>query len=104
VTKQSFSEHVNAVAFADGEQVLSLNADRKGLLVTGTKDDHMFLRQARLACDDRQWHYIALEFPTNAQRSYTALITNAMRVLATADYGGCDTPTAGNERPGQPAQ
>ena len=104
VTEQNFSEHVNAVAFADGEQVLSLNADRKGLLVTGTKNDHMFLRQARLACGDQQWHYIALEYPTNEQRSYTALITTAMRVLAMADDSGCDTPTAENERPGQSAQ
>jgi len=31
VAQQSFQEHVNAVAFADGEQVLSLNADRRGL-------------------------------------------------------------------------
>ena len=36
VAQQSFQEHVNAVAFADGEQVLSLNADRRGFLVTIT--------------------------------------------------------------------
>jgi hypothetical protein len=98
VAQQSFQEHVNAVAFADGEQVLSLNADRRGLLVTGTKDAHIFLRQARLACGDRQWHHIALDFPANEQRSYMTLIAKAMRVLAMADTGGCDTPTAENER------
>jgi len=98
VAQQSFQEHVNAVAFADGEQVLSLNADRRGLLVTGTKDGHMFLRQTRLACGDRQWHHIALDFPATEQRTYRALIAKAMRVLAMADEGGCDTPTAENER------
>jgi hypothetical protein len=102
--EQSFAEHFNAVAFAEGEQVLNLNAGRKALVVTGTKGDHMFLRQARLACGDRQWHHIALEFPLNEQRAYAALISKAMQVLATADDDGCDTPTAEGERGGAPVK
>ena len=98
VAQQGFPEHLNAVAFAEGEQLLSLNADRRGLLVTGTKEDHMFLRQARLACSDRQWHHIALEFPAIEQRTYLTLIAKTIRVLAMADEDGCDTPTAENAR------
>jgi hypothetical protein len=96
--EQSFAEHFNALAFADGEQVLNLNADRKAIMVTGTKGDQMFVRQARLACGDRQWHHIALEFPVNEQHAYAALILKAMRVLATADDDGCGTPTTESER------
>jgi hypothetical protein len=97
VEQESPSEHLKAVGFADGEQISNLTADRTGLLVTGVKRDHMFLRQARLACGGRQWHHIALEFPADLQRTYATLAAQAMRVLATADDDGCDTPTAENQ-------
>jgi hypothetical protein len=97
-SQDNFAEHVKTVAFAEGEEVLNLNADRRGVLVSGTKGERMFVRQARLACDDRTWHHIALEFPAGAQRAYANVITAAMSVLASSDNEGCDTPTASNDR------
>jgi hypothetical protein len=98
VAQDSFAERLKAVAFADGEEVQNLTADRKEFLVTGTKADRVFVRQARLACSDRHWHHIAMEFPISMQRDYSMLVAQAARVLAMADNDGCDAPTAQNER------
>jgi serine/threonine-protein kinase len=95
--QESTSAHLKTVAFADGEDVLTVLGDRNGLVVTGTKGDRMFLRKAKLACGGRQWHHVALEFPAGAQRAYQPLIARAMRIVDLAEDDGCATPVAGNE-------
>jgi hypothetical protein len=96
--QESTSDHLKAVAFADGEEVLTVLADRNGLVVTGTKGDRVFLRKAKVACAGQQWHHVAVEFPAGAQRAYQPLIAQAMRVVDLSANDGCTTPVAGNER------
>ena len=98
VDQEATSAHLKSVAFADGEDVLTLIGDRTGLLVTGTKGERMFVRKAKLACGGRQWHHVALEFPAAAQRNYLRLVAEAVRIVDLAEDDGCETPLAGTER------
>jgi hypothetical protein len=86
---ESASEHLKAVAFVDGEQVLTLVGTQSELLVTGTKDHRTFIRKARLACGGREWHQVTLEFPTGARREYARMGEQAVRALELADDDGC---------------
>ena len=97
---ESASEHLKSVAFADGEQVLTLVGNQSELLVTGTKDHRTFIRKARLACGGREWHQVMLEFPTGAQREYSRVGEQAVRALDLADEDGCAAPIAKNEPAG----
>jgi hypothetical protein len=45
---ESASGHLKAVAFVDGEQVLTLVSNQAELLVNGTKDHRTFIRNARV--------------------------------------------------------
>jgi hypothetical protein len=92
----SAPDHLKAVAFVDGEQVLTLAGTQNELLVTGTKDHRTFMRKARLACGGHEWHQVMLEFPTGAQREYARLGEQAMRALDLADDAGCNAPVARN--------
>jgi hypothetical protein len=96
--QESNSAHLKSVAFADGEDVLTLLGDRTGVLVTGIKGERMFVRKAKLACGGRQWHHVALEFPAAAQRSYQGLVAETARIVDLAEDDGCETPLAGTER------
>jgi hypothetical protein len=99
-SSESASEHLKAVAFVDGEQLLTLVGTQSELLVTGTKDHRTFIRKARLACGGREWHQVTLEFPTGAQREYAQIGERAVRALELADDDGCGAPIARNEPPG----
>jgi serine/threonine-protein kinase len=95
--QESVSAHLKSVAFADGEQMLTLAGNGDGLVVTGTKGGRMFVRKARLACAGQEWHQVALEFPLDARPKYDRLIAQAVRALDTADGDGCAAPVAGNQ-------
>jgi hypothetical protein len=99
-SSESASEHLKAVGFVDGEQVLTLVGTQSELLVTGTKDHRTFIRKARLACGGREWHQVTLEFPTGAQREYARIGEQAVRALELADDEGCAAPVARNEPAG----
>ena len=98
--QETVSAHFKTLAFADGEEIVTLHASRDQLIVTGAKGDRVFYRKARLACDGRQWHHVALEFPFGIEerqgRSYELLVAQAARALDLADDDGCMAPTAGN--------
>jgi serine/threonine-protein kinase len=98
--QESVSAHLKSVAFADGEQMLTLAGDGDELLVTGTKGDRMFVRKARLACGGQEWHHVALEFPPATRPKYERVIAQALRALDTADGDGCAAPVARNEPAG----
>ena len=99
-SSESASEHLKAVAFVDGEQVLTFVGTQSELLVTGTRDHRTFIRKARLACGGREWHQVTLEFPTGAQREYARIGEQAVRALELADDDGCGAPIARNEPAG----
>jgi hypothetical protein len=98
--QETVSAHFKTLAFADGEEIVTLHAGRDQLIVTGAKGDRVFYRKARLACDGRQWHHVALEFPFSTEprqaRSYELLVAQAARALDSADDDGCIAPTAEN--------
>ena len=102
-SNESASGHLKAVAFVDGEQVLTLVGNQTELLVTGTKDHRTFIRKSRLACGGREWHQVMLEFPTGAQREYARVGEQAVRALDLADDDGCAAPIAKNEPAGADA-
>ena len=87
------SAHLKTVAFADGEEITTLQASRDQLMVTGVKGDQAFYRKARLACRGSQWHHVALEFPFSTDpgqaRSYEMLAAQASRAVDLADDDGC---------------
>jgi hypothetical protein len=94
---EGVSAHLKAVAFVDGEDVMTLAGNREGLFVTGTKGDRMIVRKVRLSCGGREWHQVTLEFPAAAQRDYEGLSAQALRALDLADGDGCTAPIAGNQ-------
>jgi hypothetical protein len=97
---EPISAHLKALAFADGEEITALQAGQDHLTVTGVKGDHAFYRKARLACDGRQWHHIALEFPFSTDRqqarNYEMVAAQSARALDLADNDGCTAFVAGN--------
>ena len=100
---ESASEHLKSIAFVDGEDVLTLAGAQSELLVTGTRNERMFVRKARLACGGHEWHHVAVEFPINAQREYARVGEQAVRALDLSDDDGCAAPSAANERAGAEA-
>jgi hypothetical protein len=98
--QETVSAHFKTLAFADGEEIVTLHAGRDQLIVTGAKGDRVFYRKARLACEGRQWHHVALEFPFSTEpreaHSYELFVAQAARALDLADDDGCIAPTAGN--------
>ena len=98
--QETESAHLKSVAFADGEQMLSLAGNRDELLVTGTKGDRMFVRKARLACGGQEWHHVALEFPARARSGYALVVAQAVRALDLVDGDGCTAPVAGSNSDG----
>jgi hypothetical protein len=76
--------------------MLTLAGAGAELVVTGTKDDRMFVRKVRLACGGQDWHHVALEFPAGARRGYALVSAQAMRAIDIADSDGCAAPVAGN--------
>ena len=97
---EPISTHFKTVIFADGEEITALQASQDQLMVSGVKGDHAFYRKARLACEGRQWHHVALEFPfstdTRQARSYEMLAAQASRAVDLADGDGCMASVAGN--------
>ena len=94
------SAHLKAVAFADGEEIVTLHAGPDQLTVSGAKLDRAFYRKARLACGGRQWHHVAIEFPYTTDprqaQHYELLIAQAAWALDLADDDGCAAPVAEN--------
>jgi hypothetical protein len=101
---ESASEHFKSFAFVDGENVLTLAGTQSQLLVTGTRNERMFVRKARLACGGHEWHHVAVEYPISAQREYALVGEQAVRALDLADDDGCAAPVANNERTGATPQ
>jgi hypothetical protein len=97
VSGESASQHLKSIAFVDGEDVLKLAGTQGELVVTGTKQERMFVRKARLACGGHDWHHVVVEFPVSTQREYARVVEQALGALDRADDDGCNTPVSSNE-------
>ena len=56
--QEPIAEHMNAIAFVDGEQITHLHGEENWIEVSGSKADHSFYRKAVLACGGRAWHEV----------------------------------------------
>ncbi len=63
VAKQSISDHMRGVAFADGETLTFIRGESDRIEVAGVKEDRKFYRKAILAWAGRVWHELAFEYP-----------------------------------------
>jgi hypothetical protein len=89
---EPISAHLKTVAFADGEEITALQASQDQLMVSGVNGDHAFYRKARLACEGRQWHHVALEFPfsTDRQQAHSYPGTPRSRMLPSVIGGAVE--------------
>jgi hypothetical protein len=70
-----------AVAFGDGEELISLIGARDRLTVSGQKGDAMFYRKVMLACGGTAWRHVAMEYPASAQRNFEGFIARLSRAF-----------------------
>ena len=82
VTQEPLSQHLKAVAFAEGEEITYLRGERDWLVVSGVKGNRIFYRKVALTCDKRTWEHIAFEYPAETKRAFDGLVTRSARVLA----------------------
>ncbi len=96
--EEPHDQHLKAVAFVDGEDVTYLQRERDWLAVSGfkgDKGDRIFYRKVVLACGQRQWRHIALEYPAEAKRAFDGLVTSFSHALDRARDDNCEDPTIG---------
>lgn len=103
-SRESASQHLKAIAFVDGEDVLRLTGTQGELVVTGTKQERMFVRKARLACGGRDWHHVVVDFPISSQRDYARVVEQALNALDRADDDGCTASVSSNDPAGATQQ
>jgi hypothetical protein len=101
---ESASEHLKSIAFVEGEDVLRLTGTQGELVVTGTKQERMFVRKARLACGGRDWHHVVVDFPISARRDYARVVEQALNALDRADNDGCTASVSSNDPAGATQQ
>jgi len=94
--KTTNDQHLKSVAFADGEELTYLRRESDWLEVSGFKGDRLFYRKVVLACGERSWRHIALEYPAAAKRAFERLITRAGRALDREVEHNCDAVVGSN--------
>ena len=72
---------MKAFAFVDGEEIVSISAQRDWIAVAGSKGETFFYRKAVLACDGTSWHNLAFEYPADAKRTMDAVASRSARAL-----------------------
>src|SRR5262245_915063 len=101
--KEPIAKHMNGIAFVDGEQITHLHGEENWIEVSGTKADHSFYRKAVLSCDDRVWHEVSFEYPTESQDDFTKFVIRAAKAVRNSEDQGCEPstqpPTIGETRP-----
>jgi serine/threonine-protein kinase len=73
---RSLREHMDRVAYREGERITYQRRTRGFIAVSGFKGDRIFYRRANLACGGTRWHHIALEYPAEDKRKMDALVTH----------------------------
>jgi hypothetical protein len=96
--QQSLDRHLKAIAFNDGEELTFLRRERDRVTVSGFKagdTDRMFYRKVILACGERTWRHIAVEYPARMKNTVDRLITLMSRVAEDTVAEHCDDETVG---------
>jgi hypothetical protein len=92
--EEGIAGHMKAVAFADGEQVTYLHAERTWIAVSGFKEGRIFYRAAVLACGGDRWHHIAFEYPASAKARMRDFVDRAGSTVRHSDNSWCDVPVS----------
>jgi hypothetical protein len=90
VEQESIAKHMNTIAFVDGEQITHLHGEEDWIEVAGLKADHSFFRKAVLACDNRVWHEVAFEYPTQSQKEIIEFVSRAAKAVQNSEDQGCE--------------
>jgi serine/threonine-protein kinase len=85
---------MKAFAFIDGEEIISMSAQRDWIMVSGSKGDKIFYRKAVLACGGKSWHNLAFEYPTDAKGTMDAVASRSARALDNTRNDGCQVERA----------
>jgi hypothetical protein len=85
-------ERFKALAFADDGEITYLRGERDWLAVSGIRGDQIFYRKVVLACGERQWRHIALEYPAKEKRQFDRLVSRMSRALDRAREEDCRPP------------
>jgi hypothetical protein len=94
----SLDQHLKAVAFNEGEELTFLRRERDRLTVSGFKANdtgRIFYRKAILACGERTWRHIDIEYPAGMKSSLDRLITFISRVAEDTVAQHCEDETVG---------
>jgi len=96
--QQSLDQHLKAVAFHEGEELTFLRRERDRLTVSGFKagdTGRIFYRKVILACGERTWRHIDIEYPAGMKSSLDRLITFISRVAEDTVAQHCEDETVG---------
>jgi len=83
-------QHLKEVAFIEGEDITYLRREREWLVVSGFHNDRIFYRKVVLACAEREWRHIALEYPKAEKRAFDRLVAGVARALDFAAVNDCE--------------
>jgi serine/threonine-protein kinase len=86
---ERIAAEMKAFAFVDGEEIISISAERDWIAVWGSKGEKMFYRKAVLSCGGQSWHNLAFEYPAEARASMDAVASRSARALDNTRNDGC---------------
>lgn len=96
VGKEPVETHMQAVSFAKGETLTSIQGQSDRIAVSGTKGDRVFYRKAVIACGGRTWHHVAFEYPVAMRRYVEPMVRRAAAAVEATDDDGCQAPNDTN--------
>jgi hypothetical protein len=89
VDREPIPAHIERVRNAPGEMITYERREPNWIVVSGYKGNRIFYRRATLACENRQWHHIAFEYPATQKLAFDRFVTRASYALKTYAHVGC---------------
>src|SRR5262245_24316932 len=86
---ERIAAEMKAFAFVDGEEIISITAERDWIAVWGSKGEKVFYRKAVLSCGGQSWHNLAFEYPSEAKAAMDAVAGRSARALDNTRNDGC---------------
>lgn len=93
VGSEAINDHLKSVIFAPNETITYLRGDGARVAVSGHKDDRVVYRKAVLACEGKEWHHVAFEYPIQLKERIEPLVIAVARTLDTT-LTDCRQPVA----------
>lgn len=90
---EQVSDHLRDVIFAPNETITYLHGERTWVAVSGFKGDRIVYRKALLACEGKEWHHIAFEYPIELKERLDPMVTATARALD-GTVANCGRPVA----------